>query len=205
MKDPIRAVLIDPIDDSRESMQRLFSGLSTVSLGEICPSYQGAARRVAELAPNLAVVNLDGDPAQAISLIQTIAQNSPGVVVLPASRIRDSSIILRVVRGAREFLTLPIEAEEFLETINRLVVRRDEPVLAGTVNAGPQIITVTGAAGGVGCTTLAVNLATTLAKPPTKRSSWRLRPDAWARSTPASTSFPTTPCTTSSRTSTGST
>ena len=111
MKDAIQALLVDPIADSREQIQRLFEGMTTVWLSEVCTEYGGAARRVAAVQPKLVVIDIDADPVQAVSLIQTITQNNPDVVVLPASRVRDSSIILRVIRaGAREFLTLPSRA-----------------------------------------------------------------------------------------------
>src|SRR6516162_4969790 len=164
MKDAIQVVLVDPIEDSRRALQSLFGGISSVWLSEACTAYQGAAKRVAEIAPSLVVVVIDEDPMQAINVIATIVQNCPGVAVLPASRVRDSSVILRVVRaGAREFLTLPTEADELLQTIHRLINKRvdSQETLAAR---GPQVITITGAAGGVGCTTLAVNLSTTLAK-----------------------------------------
>src|SRR5262249_8147549 len=106
------------------------------------------------------------DPVQSVNLIATVTQNCPNVAVLPASRVRDGSIILRVVRaGAREFLTLPSSPDEVVETVKRLFSRREEaPGAAPAAAKGPQVIAVTGAAGGIGCTTLAVNLATTLAK-----------------------------------------
>ena len=167
MTDAIQVVLVDPIEESRQSIQKLFGGITTVWLAEVCTSYQGAARRIAEIAPNLVLINIDEDPAQAVSLVATIAQNMPSVAVLPASRVRDSSIILRVIRaGAREFLTLPTSADELLESINHLFNRRDDnPASAAK---GPQTISVTGAAGGIGCTTLAVNIATSLAKASTQ-------------------------------------
>ena len=166
MKDAIQVVLVDPIEESRQSIQKLFGGITTVWLAEVCTSYQGAARRIGELSPHLVLVNIDEDPAQAVSLVATIAQNLPGIAVLPASRVRDSSIILRVIRaGAREFLTLPTTADALLESINHLFHRRDE---SASTPKGPQTISVTGAAGGIGCTTLAVNLATTLAKTSTQ-------------------------------------
>src|SRR6476646_7532513 len=99
MKDAIQALLVDPIADSRDSIQRLLEGLNTVRLSEVCTEYSGVARRVAAVQPKVVVIVIDADPVQAVSLIQTITRNHPDVVVLPASRIRDSSIILRVVRA----------------------------------------------------------------------------------------------------------
>lgn len=163
MKDTIQVVLVDPIDESRQALQRLCGEVSSLWVSEVCPSYQGAGRRVTEIAPALVIVNIDEDPAQAVNLIASIVQNTKNVAVLPASRVRDSSMILKVIRaGAREFLPLPAGAEDLIETINRLLNRREESPAA--VSKGPQVIAVTGAAGGIGCTTVAVNLATTMAK-----------------------------------------
>lgn len=163
MKDAIRVLLVDPVDDSRLALQQLLGGLGSVWLAETCVTYQGAAKRVSELLPNLVIVAVDPDPNQAVSLIQTVVQSNPGVVVLPASRLHDSALILRVVRaGAREFLTLPADPAEVLEVIGRLFINHEAPL--ATSQKGPQVIAVTGAAGGTGCTTFAVNLATTMAK-----------------------------------------
>ena len=167
MTEAIQVVLVDPIDESRQTLQALLGATANVWISEVCTSYQGAAKKVAETAPSLVIVNIDEDPSQAVSLITTVIQNSPGVAILPATSVRDSSMILRVVRaGAREFLTLPTNPADLLETIKRLINRRDEVPTGGPspVPKGPQVVAVTGAAGGIGCTTLAVNLATTLAK-----------------------------------------
>jgi pilus assembly protein CpaE len=169
MKESTQVVLIDPFDESRDALQRLFAGLPNVWLAEVFPTYQGVTRRISELKPDLIVVNIDEDPVQSVALIQSIAQANPGVAILPASRIRDSSIILRVVRaGAREFLSLPAAPEEVVQAMGRLIGRRDDAQVSTGGDKGPQVIAITGAAGGVGSTTLAVNVATTMAKTSTQ-------------------------------------
>ena len=162
MRDVIRAVLVDPNEESRRTLQQLLGSLSSVWLAEAFTSYQAAAGRIAEIAPDLCLVSLDSEPAAAVELIGSLCQANPNAVVLPASAACDSALILRAIRsGAREFLTLPTEAGEVMETIARLFRGREDASSSGP--KGPQIITVTGAAGGVGCTSLAVNLATSLA------------------------------------------
>src|SRR5438477_271298 len=59
MKDAIQAVLVDPIEDSREAAQRLLGGLSSIWLAEVLPSYKDAARRVAEVLPSLVLADFD--------------------------------------------------------------------------------------------------------------------------------------------------
>jgi pilus assembly protein CpaE len=163
LKDAIRIVLVDPVDDTRHALQRLIGSINEVWLADVCSQYDGADRRIAELGPELVLVVLDSDPIQGIGLIQAILQKTPGAAVLPASRDRDSGVILRAIRaGAREFLPLPTEGHDLLDSVKRLIRPREESQVATT--RGPQIVTITGASGGVGCTSLAVNLGTLLAK-----------------------------------------
>jgi pilus assembly protein CpaE len=162
MRDVIRIVLVDPNEETRNALQRLLGSLGSVWIAEVFDSYKSVAGRIAEINPDLCLISLDSDPGQAIELICSLAQSDPTGVVLPASATADSNLILKSIRaGAREFLTLPTEAGELLEIITRLFRGREDAAVSSM--KGPQIITVTGAAGGVGCTSLAVNLATSLA------------------------------------------
>jgi pilus assembly protein CpaE len=162
MKDVIRVVVVDPVEESRSSLQRTLGGITSLWLSDILSSYQEAADRAKEIAANVTIVVLDGDSGQAVDLIARLLQSNPQAIVVPASRSSDSGLILKAIRaGAREFLTLPAESNEILDIVSRLVRGRDQSRPSN--EHGPRIITVTGAAGGVGCTTLAVNLATILA------------------------------------------
>jgi pilus assembly protein CpaE len=165
MKRIIRVVLVDPNDESRHVLQRLLSGISSVWIAEVCATYEAAARSVTEHAPDLTLIGLDADPEQALGQIQALLRAHPQALVLPASKLRDGDLILRAFRaGAREFLPLPAQLDELLAAIDRLIPT--ESASGAATRLGSQIIAITGAAGGVGCTTLAVNLAATLAHDP---------------------------------------
>lgn len=165
MKSMIRVVLVDPNEESRQSLQRLLGGLGSIWLAEAFASYQAAASSLAELAPDLTLVVLDSDADQGVALIQAVVRDRPESIVLPASRSRDSDLILRSIRaGAREFLTLPADLDELLGAIHRLVP--DSRSSGTSARRGSQVVAIAGAAGGIGCTTLAVNLATNLAAEP---------------------------------------
>ncbi|MFO0888954.1 MAG: AAA family ATPase [Isosphaeraceae bacterium] len=162
MKDLIRVVLVDPGEESRGGIQRLLGTLGSVWIAEVFGDYKVAAGTVPELKPDLCLVNLDADPAGGIELIATLCLANPEAVVLPASATADGTLILKAIRaGAREFLALPADAGELNETIGRLFRGRENAPVSAL--DGPQTIAVTGAAGGVGTTSLAVNLATSLA------------------------------------------
>jgi pilus assembly protein CpaE len=162
MKDVIRIVLVDPVEESRTGLQRLLGGITSVWLSEVLSSYEEAMNRAKEIAVHITIVVLDHDTNQSVELIQKLHHVDATAVVLPASRSSDSGLILKAIRaGAREFLTLPLESAEVLEIISRLARGRSESKTTDV--QGPRIIAVAGAAGGVGCTTLAVNVATALA------------------------------------------
>lgn len=162
MKDKVRIVLVDPCARSRQELQRQLASISEVEVVEVCSSYQAATKRLASLAPSVAVLGVDDDFEEALELIETLSVAHPGIALLPAGVEKDAGEILKVVRaGAREYLPIPCAAIELLEAIRRLCPK-SQPADRGT--RGPRVIAVTGAAGGVGCTTLAVNLASALSK-----------------------------------------
>lgn len=161
MNDKVRLVLIDPNPGSRRELQRLIAATAELELVEVCPAYGASVPRVAALMPDVAVVVIDDDPAEALAVVENMATSHPGVELLPAGSEADGGMILRAVRaGAREFLPLPSDARELLDAVRRLKPR----VAPDSGPRGPQVIAVTGAAGGVGCTSLSVNLAAALTK-----------------------------------------
>ncbi len=88
---------------------------------------------------------------------------SPDCAVLVVSTSNDGGLILQALRaGAKEFLTQPIRIEDLFGALGRISERRfgqgeNKP-------RGCQVIAVAGAIGGVGTTSLAVNLGCVLAQ-----------------------------------------
>jgi pilus assembly protein CpaE len=163
MKDKVKIVLVDPTARTRQELQRQLGGINEVELVEVCAAYQAGIKRLATLAPDLAIVVVDDDLEQASALVETVASGFPGVSLLPAGTEHDGGMILRLVRsGAREFLPLPCTPLDILEAVRRICPRIESD--GGGGPRGPHVIAIAGAAGGVGCSSLAVNLATTLTK-----------------------------------------
>lgn len=162
MKDLIRTVVVDPHPESRAEVKRLLGSIGSFWVIEVLETYRESPARIEAISPDLIVVVLDHDPQQAIDAIVAVTQANPRAIILPASRNCDSGLILRAIRaGAREFLTLPAEPAEWLEITGRLL--RGREVTPVDASRDRRVIAVTGAAGGVGVTSVAVNLAATLA------------------------------------------
>lgn len=162
MMDRPRIVLVDPLGPSRQELQRQLSRTVEVDLVETVADYQQALYRMEGLSADLVLVVAGDDPESALEMVRAAAAGFPRTAVLMAGTDHGVSLILRAVRaGAREFLPLPATGTDLLESIGRLCPRVGA---SAGMPRSPQVIAVTGAAGGVGCTSIAVNLAATLCK-----------------------------------------
>ncbi len=80
-------------------------------------------------------------------------------VVMLTAKAQTSSQLEGFRAGAIDYITKPVHPQELISRINAVLERAKEEAL----RTGAQVITVAGAKGGVGSTTLAVNVALALA------------------------------------------
>ncbi|HTQ38685.1 MAG TPA: response regulator [Pirellulales bacterium] len=165
MTNVLRLAIVDPSDPSRESLKSILLGLDMVWLEAECSRYEFFADVIAQTHPDIGVVALDSDPDKALKLVEQLAAASPQCSILVISGSTDGSLILRAMRaGAKEFLPKPLKIEDLLGALSRLSERQFGKG-EGKVR-GCQVISVCGATGGVGTTSLAVNLGCALAADP---------------------------------------
>ncbi len=164
MSNLLRLALVDPNDTTRESLKATLLGLECVWLEAECSKYAFFQDVLKQTNPDVGFIAMDSDSDQAIDLIDAISRNNPNVTLLVASSSTDGSLILRTMRaGAKEFLTQPIKPEEIAAALSRIHRSRFGE---GESSRGCKVITVTGATGGVGATSLAVNVGCALAADP---------------------------------------
>jgi pilus assembly protein CpaE len=142
-------------------------GVESVWLEAECSRYEFFFDVVHQSNPDVAVVSLDADQNKALQLIQQLAGDFPDLPILAVSGGGDGQQILQALRcGAKEFLTQPVVLEELLLALQRLQ-RKPGGGKDGSPGNGPAtsslVIAVLGSRGGVGCTSLGVNLGCTLA------------------------------------------
>jgi pilus assembly protein CpaE len=170
MRDVQRIAIVDPADATREPLRNMLLGVESVWLEAECSRYEFFLDVIRQSQPDVVVVALDADHAKALQLIAQLAQECPGIPILAVSGRGDGQSILQALRsGAKEFLTSPVVLEELLTALQRLQrtrVASDGTALNGTAKAESMVIAVAGARGGVGSTSLAVNVGCTLAQNP---------------------------------------
>jgi pilus assembly protein CpaE len=164
MKTVVRLALVDPHDASRSALKSLMLGIDSIWLEAECSRYDFFFDVVTQTQPDIALVALDGDPAKGLALVARITQEVPVCNVLVISSSTEGSLILQAMRnGAKEFLSLPLKLEDVLIALER--IRQTQMSRTGETQVRScQVITVAGAAGGVGCTSLAVNLGCLLSR-----------------------------------------
>jgi pilus assembly protein CpaE len=95
--------------------------------------------------------------------LETLTNSLPQTAVLLCSHKIDPEFLLKAMRqGVREVVPLPLNQEELQASLDR--VRSSRRRLSEANGAGGRILAVTGNKGGVGATTVAVNLSVALAR-----------------------------------------
>jgi pilus assembly protein CpaE len=155
MSNVVRLALVDPNDSTREALKTMLLGMEMVWLEAECSRYEFFADVVAQTNPEIGLVALDDDPEKALLLVSRLSESSPNCAVLVVSASSD---------GAKEFLTRPVRLEDLIAALGRISERRFGR--GESRPRGSQVIAVAGAIGGVGTTSVAVNLGCILAQDP---------------------------------------
>ncbi len=113
---------------------------------------------IARLKPSAAIIVLGAGSEQAIKFIQRLNSESPATALISAAHNASPDLILQSLRaGAREFLRLPISAEELGTVIDRVSAFSAAQVAAPKKKG--RMIAVFSSKGGCGTSFMATNLA----------------------------------------------
>jgi pilus assembly protein CpaE len=115
--------------------------------------------------PDLLIYELGENVDEEFKLIQSLLASNGVAEVFVTSDKKEADVLLKAMRvGTKEFLHLPLDELEVQTALLSFKKRMEHtPAAREPVHAG-QIINVMGAKGGVGTTTVAVNLAMILAE-----------------------------------------
>jgi pilus assembly protein CpaE len=113
---------------------------------------------------DLLIFELGENRARDLKLVQSLLETDDVGEVFLTADVADPEILMQAIRiGAKEFFTQPIKPEEIKQALMRFNERRKGSLPKAMSKRG-RIITVFGAKGGVGTTTVAVNLAVSLSQ-----------------------------------------
>jgi pilus assembly protein CpaE len=167
-----RVAIVDPTESTRESLRTLLLGVDFVWLEAECARYEYFLEVIQQSTPDLAIVALDADKNRALQMIAQLSVEYPKLPILTISHDHQA-LLQSLQRGAKYFLTHPVGLEDMLAALRRALGESSgssELQMGGSTTmratGASSLIAVLGSRGGVGTTTLAVNLAATLAADP---------------------------------------
>lgn len=168
-----RFAICDPNNATREPLRNLLLGVESIYLEAESNRYEFFRDVIDQYRPDLAIITLDSDPNRGLQLIHQLSGEFPQTGLLAVSSRTDGPFILQTLRsGAKEFLPLPLQLEDLLTVLDRIKGQTTEAstgLQTGVTTAGGVILAIAGSRGGIGCTSLAVNLGCCLSSLPENR------------------------------------
>jgi pilus assembly protein CpaE len=162
-----RVIIIGQDQVGRSEIQKMLAMSGFAVLGEGGYGIE-AVSLAKETEPDVVIINIEEPMIRALQTVEAIADLLPGSPIIGYSSIRDANSMRKaMLAGVKDYLHVPLREEDIINSVQtvmaqeerrraRLSGEADEPVAAGTV------LTVFGAKGGIGKTTIATNLATAL-------------------------------------------
>jgi len=158
---PMSVILVGKDAHLRAETRTHLAATGRVHIIAESSDYQRASELIGQLHPQGAIILIDGDEDAALDLVREIGREHPHTAIICTGKQCASETIVRAYRaGAHEFLMQPPDPQELREVLERLEAFLGE----GKAKRVGRVIAVYSSRGGSGTTTIAVNVAVTLAR-----------------------------------------
>lgn len=178
-EDKIKVLIVDDIPETRENLRKLLFFESDIEVvGAATDGHEGVDM-AKELQPDVVLMDINMPGLDGIAASELIRRESPYTQIIIMSVQGEADYLRRsMLAGAREFLIKPFSGNELITSVRRVFQlgreqkERIGPIApaGGVAVAAPEakaegkIITIFSPKGGVGCSTLAINLAIAIHK-----------------------------------------
>jgi pilus assembly protein CpaE len=177
MAEQIRVLIVDDIPETRDHLSKLLGFEGDIDVVGAASSGVEALRLAAELRPDIVLMDINMPDMDGIATTEQLSRDIPTASIIMMSVQGEADYLRRsMLAGAREFLVKPFSSDELTASIRGVFNREREkqsriaaatPTSAGgggmvaqTESGEPgQVIAIFSPKGGVGRTTVAVNLA----------------------------------------------
>ena len=175
MSDQIRVLIVDDIPETRDHLTKLLGFESDIEVVGAAASGGEALELATRLLPDVVLIDINMPDMDGIAATELLSARVPTAAVVMMSVQGESDYLRRsMLAGAREFLVKPFSSDELTASIRQVYAREREKLdrlAVATVTALPaedraagRIVAVFSPKGGVGRTTIAVNLAVAAAQ-----------------------------------------
>jgi pilus assembly protein CpaE len=177
-QEKIRLLIVDDIPETRENLRKLLFFESDIDVVGAATNGEEGIEMAVELQPDIVLMDINMPGVDGITASERITQKVPFCQIIMMSVQGEADYLRRsMLAGAREFLIKPFSSDELVSSVRRVYQlgasrRQAMPIMqtpAGEASvaekassAEGKIVTVFSAKGGVGCSTIAVNMAIAL-------------------------------------------
>jgi len=166
----IKVLIVDDIPETCDYLSKLLHFERDIQVVGTAGSGRQGVDRAKELRPDIALVDINMPDMDGIAATEKIIREIPGTQVIIMSVQGEQDYLRRaMLAGASDFLVKPFSGDELANSIRHVYQRRPRTVEVVAERAPEdkertpgRLISVFSPKGGVGCTTLAVNLAVAL-------------------------------------------
>ncbi|MGA3056672.1 MAG: response regulator [Candidatus Limnocylindrales bacterium] len=166
MTDRIRVLIVDDIPETRDHLAKLLGFEPDIEVIGTASSGGEAIELGAKLLPDVILMDINMPDMDGITATERLSSEVPTASVVMMSVQGEADYLRRsMLAGAREFLVKPFSSDELTASIRQVNEREREKVgravvVAARAQVGEgQVVAVYSPKGGVGRTTIAVNLA----------------------------------------------
>ena len=169
MLDKIKVLIADEATESRENIAELLGNISEIEISGQAATGREAIQMAAKLRSAIILMSINISNTDAISATENILLQIPEAsVIIMGGQGEQERLHRALMAGAKIYLIQPFSGEELLNTIRKVYEQnqRLKSLLRQTTSAtqSGKVISVFSSKGGAGKTTIAVNLAVTLAQ-----------------------------------------
>ena len=175
MTDRIKVLIVDDIPETRDHLTKLLGFESDIDVVGAAASGAEAVTMAVALVPDVVLMDINMPDMDGIATTELLAVKCPTAAVVMMSVQGEADYLRRsMLAGAREFLVKPFSSDELTASIRQVWAReRDKqsritaPIAAAAAGASTAstsgepgiVVAIFSPKGGVGRTTIAVNLA----------------------------------------------
>jgi pilus assembly protein CpaE len=159
-------LVVDENEDNRVELRKMLGRANLACAGEARYGVS-AASAAHEFQPDVIVVGIEEPANRAIETIEALSHLLLETPIIAYSSISEPEVMRRALRaGVRDYLVRPMDADSLAEAIFSSLEQEERRQLRRSGSADAMVrgsvITVTGAKGGVGKSSVAINLALAL-------------------------------------------
>src|SRR4051812_44308186 len=154
----LTSIIVDADSANRQEMAGFLAQFGVNVVGQFSATDTLPAQLARADAPQVVIINLDPAAHDTLKRIAHLPRQFPNVSFFLMSQVLDANLLMEAMHlGVKEFIPLPVAEEKFGAAIERVANQHGMGKRAKLIHVVPTI-------GGCGSTTVACNVAASLAK-----------------------------------------